>query len=185
MIPSPGDLIFSQDRVPTRVRSRAPHGRPNFGKCHPRPWNFQDPCDAPLQLRVQNFGTRYLPPPTAGPEFRGSFAPSLIPELRGPPATLSSPSPEFRGPLAPPLHPRSETSETPLQPPAATAPELREPLALSSPRPRLRNFGAPAPSQALELRGSPSRPQPPYLELREPPAPSSRPWNYGTPAPHQ
>lgn len=63
-----------------------------------------------------------------------------------------------------------------------TGPELREPLALSPPRPRQRNFGVPAPSQALELRGSPSCPQPLYPELRDPQRPLPGPGTSGPPA---
>lgn len=88
--PSAGDLIFSQDRVP-RVRTRVPYARPNFGKCRPRPWNFQDPCDAPPHSGSRTSGTRYLPPATAGPELRGSCALFLTPELRGRPCHPSIP----------------------------------------------------------------------------------------------
>lgn len=66
-------------------------------------------------------------------------------------------------------YPRPGTSGT-QQPLPTPGPELWEPLALCPLRPRLRNFGAPAPSQAPEFRGSPSYPQPPCPELRGPPA---------------
>lgn len=156
MSPSPGGLIFSKEGVPIRVRSGAPNTRPDFGKCHPRPGNFRPNSGS------RTSGTHSPPPPTPGPELRGSLAPPPTPKFRGLPATSPAPGPEFRDPLVPPPYPRPGTSGTP-QPLPTPGPELWEPshCALSDPdsgtsgplRPlKPRNFGAPQAAPSLPVR---------------------------------
>lgn len=162
--PSPGDLRRYSLRIDSPpVRSGVPHVRPKCRKCHPGPWYFQDPCYAsppPPDSGSRTSGTCYLPPATTGPELRGSSPLSLALELRGP---------------LPPFHPQVWNFGVPSRLPSTLGPEFGEPGVLCPPRPRLRNFGVPVPSQALELRGSLIRPQPPYSELRGPPSPVPSP----------
>ena len=128
--PSPGDRIFIRDQDPTRVTTRTPQLR----EVSPPALELPRSLATALQHSgSRTSGTGYLPPATAGPELRGSFALSLTPELRGPPATLPSPGREFRGSLGSPLHPRSGTSETPSQPSPTTGSVLRDPLPMSPP----------------------------------------------------